>query len=125
MIFPHDTEFATGRARSAGRDWSFIFEIRREAYRQPNWVFWKIKRRKREKKRRKGRRQPPMDAYRFYLLDCRNSIAAVEVIYCGSDIEARQSADTLLVQRPEFHGDEVWQMERRVYVNVVGVDAAE
>jgi hypothetical protein len=66
-----------------------------------------------------------MAAYRFYLLDSQNSIASVKVIYCGSDVEARQSADTLLVQRPEFHGIEVWQMERRVYVNIVGVDAAE
>jgi len=66
-----------------------------------------------------------MDAYRFYLLDSQNSIARVEVICCGSDIEARQSADTLLVQRPEFHGIEVWQMERRVYLNIVGVDAAQ
>jgi hypothetical protein len=66
-----------------------------------------------------------MDTYRFYLLDSRNSIASVEVIYCGSDIEARRSADTLLVQRPEFHGIEVWQMERRVYVNIVGVDAPQ
>jgi hypothetical protein len=66
-----------------------------------------------------------MDTYRFYLLDSRNLIASVEVIYCGSDIEARRSADTLLVQRPEFHGIEVWQMERRVYVNIVGVDAPQ
>jgi hypothetical protein len=66
-----------------------------------------------------------MDTYRFYLLDSRNLIASVEVIYCGSDIEARRSADTLLVQRPEFHGIEVWQMGRRVYVNIVGVDAPQ
>ena len=66
-----------------------------------------------------------MDTYRFYLLDSRNLIASVEVIYCGSDSEARRSADTLLVQRPEFHGIEVWQMERRVYVNIVGVDAPQ
>jgi hypothetical protein len=29
------------------------------------------------------------------------------------------------MQRPEFHGIEVWQMERRVYVNIVGVDAPQ
>jgi hypothetical protein len=66
-----------------------------------------------------------MHAYRFYLLDCRDAIAAVEVISCGSDVEARQRALTLLVQRPEFHGVAVWHLERRVYVTVVGVDAAE
>jgi hypothetical protein len=66
-----------------------------------------------------------MDTYRFYLLDSRDLIASVEVIYCGSDIEARRSADTLLVQKPEFHGIEVWQTERRVYVNIVGVEVTE
>ena len=66
-----------------------------------------------------------MRPYRFYLLDCRDTIASVEVIYCASDMEARQRADTLLVQKPEFHGVEVWDLDRRVYLNVVGVDAAE
>lgn len=66
-----------------------------------------------------------MRAYRCYLLDCRDAIAAVEVIHCGSDMESRQRADTLLIQRPEFHGVEVWDCDRRIYINVVGVEAAE
>jgi hypothetical protein len=66
-----------------------------------------------------------MHPYRVYLLDCSDGIASVAVIYCASDMEARQRADTLLVQKPEFHGVEVWDLDRRVYLNVVGVDAAE
>jgi hypothetical protein len=66
-----------------------------------------------------------MRAYRCYLLDCRNAIAAVEVVHCACDMESRRRADTLLVQRPEFHGVEVWGGGRRVYINVVGVKAAE
>jgi hypothetical protein len=66
-----------------------------------------------------------MRSYRCYLLDCRNEIATIEMIHCAYDMEARQRADDLLVQRPEFHGVEVWQLERRVYVNIVGIEAAE
>jgi len=66
-----------------------------------------------------------MHGYRCYLLDCSDRIASVAVIHCASDREARQRADTLLVQKPEFHGVEVWDLDRRVYLNVVGVDAAE
>jgi hypothetical protein len=48
---------------------------------------------------RKGNREErsAMRAYRFYLLDCRDAIAAVEV----------------------------WDTDRRIYINVVGVEAAE
>jgi hypothetical protein len=64
-----------------------------------------------------------MRPYRCYLLDCRHHIAAAEVIHCAHDMEARRWADARLVQRPEFHGVEVWDFDRRVYVNVVGVEA--
>jgi hypothetical protein len=66
-----------------------------------------------------------MRSYRCYLLDCRNEIAMVEVIRCAYDMEARQEADALLVHRPEFHGVEVWEFGRRVYVNMVGVEGVE
>jgi hypothetical protein len=66
----------------------------------------------------------PMRAYRCYLLDCNNEIAAMEVIRCAYDMDARQHADMLLVRRPEFHGVEVWDLDRRVYVNVVGSEGA-
>ncbi len=66
-----------------------------------------------------------MHSYRCYLLDCHDQIATVEFIRCERDVEARQSADALLVQRPEYHGVEVWQRDRRVYVNLVGVEAAD
>jgi hypothetical protein len=65
-----------------------------------------------------------MRTYRCYLLDCHDEIATVELVSCDSDMEARQRADTLLIQGPEFHGVEVWDLDRRVYVNVVGVEAA-
>jgi hypothetical protein len=65
-----------------------------------------------------------MPAYECYLLDCRNEIAALELIHCPYDIDARHSADDLLVHRPEFHGVEVWDRARRVYVNLVGIEAA-
>jgi hypothetical protein len=42
------------------------------------------------------------------------------VIHCGYDREARQRTDDLLAQRPEFRGVEVWELDRRVYVNMVG-----
>jgi hypothetical protein len=64
-----------------------------------------------------------MPAYECYLLDCRNEIAAAELIHCAYDAEARRSADDLLIHRSEFHGVEVWQQGRRVYVNLVGVEA--
>jgi hypothetical protein len=63
-----------------------------------------------------------MRSYRCYLLDCRHQIAAVEVIECAYDVEARRKADALLVHRPEFHGVEVWELGRRVYANLVGAD---
>jgi hypothetical protein len=66
-----------------------------------------------------------MRTYRCSLLDRANEIATVELIHCASDIDATQRADALLVQRPEFHGVELWDPDRRVYVNVVGVEAAE
>jgi hypothetical protein len=53
------------------------------------------------------------DALRCHLLDCRNEIAAIEVIHCGYDREARQRTDDLLAQRPEFRGVEVWELDRR------------
>ena len=62
--------------------------------------------------------------YRFYLLDCFNHIANVEVIECDHDAEARRRADTMLVNRPQYHGVEVWDFDRRVYFNVVGVESA-
>ena len=65
-----------------------------------------------------------MHSYRCYLLDCHDQIATVEFIRCERDVEARQSADALLVHRPEYHGVEVWQRDRRVYVNVVGTELA-
>lgn len=66
-----------------------------------------------------------MRSYRCYPHDCRYEIATVEIIHCADDMEARRRADDLLVQRPEFHGVEVWELDRRVYVNMMGVEAAE
>src|SRR5258706_5767859 len=54
-----------------------------------------------------------MQFYRCYLLDCRYQIAAIELMRCERDVDARQRADALLVQRPAFHGVEVWERERR------------
>jgi hypothetical protein len=70
----------------------------------------------------RGRRSA-MPAYECYLLDCRNEVAAAQLIHCAYDAEARRSADDLLIHRSEFHGVEVWQQGRRVYVNLVGVEA--
>jgi hypothetical protein len=66
-----------------------------------------------------------MQFYRCYLLDCRYQIAAIELMRCERDVDARQRADALLVQRPAFHGVEVWERERRVHINLVGVEAAD
>jgi|GraSoi_2013_60cm_1033757.scaffolds.fasta_scaffold42424_3 hypothetical protein len=66
-----------------------------------------------------------MHSYRCYVLDGRNRVAAIKMIECASDGEARQRADALLVQMPRFHGVEVWERERRVHINLVGVAAAD
>jgi hypothetical protein len=66
-----------------------------------------------------------MQFYSCYLLDCRYQIAAIELMRCERDVDARQRADALLVQRPAFHGVEVWERERRVHINLVGVEAAD
>jgi hypothetical protein len=64
-----------------------------------------------------------MRPYRCYLLGCRDAIAAVEIIHCAHEGEARRRANDLLVHRPQYHGVEVWDLDRRVYVQVVGVKA--
>jgi hypothetical protein len=66
-----------------------------------------------------------MQFYRCYLLDARYQIAAVELLRCERDVDARQRADALLVQRPAFHGVEVWERDRRVHINLVGVEDAD
>ena len=52
-----------------------------------------------------------------------SEIVEMELIHCAYDRDARHSADDLLVHRPEFHGVEVWHHGRRIYVNLVGVEA--
>jgi hypothetical protein len=61
--------------------------------------------------------QTRMHSYRCYVLDGRNRVAAIKMIECASDVEARQRADALLVQMPTFHGVEVWDRKRRVHIN--------
>lgn len=58
-----------------------------------------------------------MRTYRCYFLDYR--IAAVEVMECADDEEARQRADALLAERPDFKGVEVWERDRRAHVLLV------
>jgi hypothetical protein len=62
-----------------------------------------------------------MHLYRCYVLDGRNRVAAIKVIQCDGDLEAGCRADALLVQMPTFHGVEVWERERRVHINPLGV----
>jgi len=50
-----------------------------------------------------------MTTYECCLLDSRNEVVTVEVIDCAYDVDARHSADDLLIHRPEFHGVEVWR----------------
>ena len=64
-----------------------------------------------------------MHSYRCYVLDGRNRVAAIKMIECASDVEARQTADALLVQMPRFHGVEVWERDRRVHINLLGAAA--
>jgi hypothetical protein len=71
----------------------------------------------------RGKEKPRMPAYECCLLDCCNEIVEMELIHCAYDRDARHSADDLLVHRPEFHGVEVWHQGRRIYVNLVGVEA--
>ena len=59
-----------------------------------------------------------MHSYRCYVLDGRNRVAAIKMIECASDVEARQRADALLVQMSRFHGVEVWERKRRVHINL-------
>jgi hypothetical protein len=66
-----------------------------------------------------------MYSYRCYVLDCRYRVAAIKLIECDSDVEARQRADALLAQMPAFCGVEVWQRDRRVHINLVRVEAAD
>jgi hypothetical protein len=70
-------------------------------------------------------RRTRLRAYRCYFLNGYGHFAAFEVIECAYDVEARQRADALLVDRPEFHGVEVWELDRRVHLNMVGMQAAE
>jgi hypothetical protein len=66
---------------------------------------------------RENIKMPAMRTYRCYLLDYH--IAAVEVMDCADDDEARQRADALLAQRPDFKGVEVWERDRRVHMLLV------
>ncbi len=43
-----------------------------------------------------------MHSYRCYVLDCRYRVAAIKLIECASDVEARQRADALLAQTGEY-----------------------
>ena len=61
---------------------------------------------------------PGTRPYRCYLLHYQ--VAAVEVMDCAADDEARQKAEALLAQRPTFKRVEVWERERRVHVLLVG-----
>ena len=59
-----------------------------------------------------------MHTYRCYLLDARCHIAAVEVIECPDDRVAERRAEQILAARPAFSGVEVWDLERRVHVQM-------
>jgi hypothetical protein len=54
--------------------------------------------------------------YRCYLLNSKRSIAAVEVIECGDDTDARQKAGTILAARDDCSAVEVWDRGRQVHV---------
>ena len=66
-----------------------------------------------------------MHSYRLYVLDGLNRVAAIKMVECASDVEARQKADALLVQMPKFRGVEVWERKRRIHINVATGAAAE
>jgi len=57
-------------------------------------------------------------AYRCYLLDEGNRIAAVEIIECRDDRAATRKAEEILAAHPGFRGTELWDRERRVHVHL-------
>jgi hypothetical protein len=52
--------------------------------------------------------------YRFYYLDSADRVAATEVIYCDTDVQARARADRLLAATGH-PGIEVWDRSQVVY----------
>jgi hypothetical protein len=56
-------------------------------------------------------------AYRCYLLDEDHHIAAVEVIECRDDRDAKRRAEEILAAQPVFSGAELWDRDRRVDVH--------
>jgi len=57
-------------------------------------------------------------AYRCYLLDLGNRIAAVKVIECRDDRAAKRKAKEVLAALPLYSGAEVWDRGRRVHAVV-------
>ncbi len=57
-----------------------------------------------------------MAEYRCYLLDGAGAIRGVEAMSCDGDDRAIARARDMLARRPEYSGFEVWQRNRRVYV---------
>ena len=55
-----------------------------------------------------------MAVYRLYYLDSADRVAAVDVIHCGTEAEARSRADKLLAAS-NHHGIEVWDRSQVVY----------
>ena len=62
-----------------------------------------------------------MGDYRCYLLDGAGAIRAVELVDDETDASALAQAQQILSRRPEFFGFELWQRNRRVYVEALAL----
>jgi hypothetical protein len=59
-----------------------------------------------------------MPEYRCYLFNFRGSIHKAEVLFVADDEQAKSQAMIMLATQG-FHGYEIWQDARRVYVHMV------
>jgi len=61
---------------------------------------------------------PAMRTYRCYLLDEQLHIASAQVVVCSDDEAAKLRAREILAGQPAFRGVELWEMDRRVDIDV-------
>ena len=67
---------------------------------------------------------PRNHTYRCYLLDAQRHIGRVEIIDCLDDDDARLRAHEILAVRPNFHGIELWEFDRRVHIHLAEADTS-
>ncbi len=65
-----------------------------------------------------------MNVYRCYFRARTGHILALEVIRCGGDDEAKQSAARMIRERPDYHAIELWDLGRPIMRLTGGTDHA-